>query len=229
MELNDETLGAWLDGELEPAARAQVEAALASDTGARARLERLRQADRSLREALPMPAADPLLAAMARRLQSPPRTFRTVVQWAIAASVAGVMLGFLAGRNTGQSGFAAMDGVLQRVLDSQPAGITDAAGTQVLLSFQAGDGRYCRLFRKSEAAAHGEGLACRESTGWQLVAWDGQVSEITEGYRTAGASALIDGVMAAIGGEPALSAAEEAAVIDRDWRAQQAHAMQQLR
>ncbi len=43
MQLDDETLNAYLDGELDPVVRADVEAALARDAEARARLEALRR------------------------------------------------------------------------------------------------------------------------------------------------------------------------------------------
>ena len=43
MPVSDETLMAWLDGELDQAARSDVEAALAADAALRERLERQRR------------------------------------------------------------------------------------------------------------------------------------------------------------------------------------------
>jgi hypothetical protein len=111
-----------------------------------------------------------------------------------------------------------LDRALVRQLDTQRSGAPVAEGAQVLLTFQAADGRYCRLFRAGAADALGEGLACRDDAGWKLTAWDASAPESVEGFRTAGASALVDGAMVSLGGKPSMSAAEEDAVIKSGWR-----------
>lgn len=219
VELNDEILCAYLDGELDPQTSRQVRDALETEPGARLRLERLRQADVALRDALPLPAADALLATLAGRASASAAPRRAaVIPWAMAASVVGLMAGFLVARSTLAPGFTALDGRLQQALQHSRADET-SGGARVVLSFQAADGRYCRLFRADAAAGQGEGLACRDAQGWQLVAWDAVAEEAGEGFRAAGASALVDGAMSALGGQPALSADEERALIAREWRA----------
>lgn len=223
MELNDELLSAWLDDELDAAQRERVDAALAADPGARLRLERLRQVDRTLAQALPARGADVFESALAARIRGQsaaiPRR-RPVLPWAMAASVAGLVAGYLLPRP--DAGDAALQAGLleprwQQVLDTGVAGAAGRDGMQVVLSFQAGDGRYCRLFRVNTGAA-GEGLACHDATNWRLVAFDGLAAGASDGFQTAGPSALIDGAMSELGGSAAFELQEEADAIDRGWR-----------
>lgn len=220
MELNDEILSAYLDNALAADQQDAVSAALATDAGARLRLERMRQADRALRTALPMPQGDKFEAALAARIQlgrPMPRWHRAVLPWALAASIAGLVAGYMVPRAQQSAGLSAPDAVLARALDESRSGATATQGVSVVLSFQASDGRYCRLFRASRDATAGEGLACRGSAGWQVVAWDATTTTSTEGFRAAGAGMLIDGAMAELGGSPALDVGEEGAAIKRGW------------
>jgi hypothetical protein len=220
MELNDELLSAYLDNALEGARHDAVSAALATDAGARLRLERMRQADRALRAALPMPQGDKFEAALAARIQMGrpvPGWQRTVLPWALAASVAGLVAGYMLPRAQLPTVLSTPDRVLARALDETGSGATAAQGVSMVLSFQAGDGRYCRLFRAARDAGAGEGLACRGSAGWQIVAWDATTTTSTEGFRAAGAGMLIDGAMSELGGSPAMEAGEEGAAIRRGW------------
>ncbi|MBK6673057.1 MAG: hypothetical protein IPM70_00305 [Proteobacteria bacterium] len=220
MELNDELLSAYLDNALDEDQQAAVSAALATDAGARLRLERMQAADRALRASLPLPQGDKFEAMMTARIQmgrSAPRWQRTVLPWALAASVAGLVAGYMLPREQSPAGLSAPDAVLARVLDEAPSGDVAGQGTSVVLSFQAGDGRYCRLFRAARDAGSGEGLACRGTAGWQVVAWDATTTTSTEGFRAAGAGMLIDGAMSELGGRPAMDAGEEVAAIKRGW------------
>jgi len=219
MELNDETLSAYLDNALEAGQQQAVSTALATDAGARLRLERMRQADRALRTALPLPQGDKFEAVLAARIQmgNPmPRWQRAVLPWALAASIAGLVAGYLLPRAQPPGGLAAPDSLLVRALDETGSGTT-AQQVSMVLSFQAADGRYCRLFRASRDAGSGEGLACRGSAGWQVVAWAATTTTSTEGFRAAGAGMLIDGAMSELGGSPAMDPGEERAAITRGW------------
>jgi hypothetical protein len=221
MELNDELLSAYLDDAVDATTRASVEAALDADPGARLRLENMRQADQALRNALPARTGDHFEALVAERVMGragalPVR--RRLVPWAVAASLAGLLAGYLLPRMDAGNGPQVLDRAVVHALDAQRSGTAAADGTQVLLSFQAADGRYCRLFRAGNADAMGEGLACRNGSAWTLTAWDASAPESVDGFRTAGASALVDGAMAALGGKPAMSGAEEDAVIREGWR-----------
>jgi hypothetical protein len=221
MELNDELLSAYLDDALDAATRARVEGAMDADPGARLRLENMRQADQALRNALPPRAGDHFETMLAERVMgrsAAPTTQRRLVPWAVAASLAGLIAGYLLPRMNAGNGAEVLDRALVHALDTQRSGAPLAEGTQVLLTFQAADGRYCRLFRAGDADAMGEGLACRDGKAWTLTAWDASAPESMDGYRTAGASALVDGAMVSLGGKPAMNAAEEDALIRSDWR-----------
>jgi hypothetical protein len=221
MELNDELLSAYLDDALDAAGSASVAAALQADPGARLRLESMREADRALRAALPLKQGDIFESALAEGMRSRPtgRRMRHVLPWALAASLAGLIVGYLLPRAGVDSTAHPMDAALQAALASQHSGAAVESGTQMVLSFQAADGRYCRLFRAGTAEAMGEGLACRDASGdWKLTAWDASAPTAVNGFRTAGVSALVDGAMATLGGKPAMSATEEDAVIARQWR-----------
>jgi hypothetical protein len=221
MELNDELLSAYLDDALDADTRLRVESAMDADPGARLRLENMRQADQELRKALAPRSGDHFDVLMKERVAGRGAgltTRRGLVPWAVAASLAGLIAGYLLPRMDAGKGPEVLDRALVRQLNTQRSGAPVIAGTQVLLTFQAADGRYCRLFRAGDADAMGEGLVCRDEKGWKLTAWDASAPESVDGFRTAGASALVDGAMVALGGRPAMSAVEEDAVIKDRWR-----------
>lgn len=221
MELNDELLSAYLDNALDAATRARVEHALDADPGARLRLENMRQADQALRNAMPPRGGDNFEAMLQERLagrSAAPGAWSGFLPWGVAASLAGLMVGYLLPRMDTGKGPEVLSATLARALDTRRSGAPVNDGMQVLLTFQAADGRYCRLFRAGEADAMGEGLACRDDSKWKLTAWDASAPESVDGFRTAGASALVDGVMVVLGGKPAMEADEEDVVIKDGWR-----------
>jgi len=221
MELNDELLSGYLDDALDADTRARVEAAMDADPGARLRLENMRQADQALRNVVPLKSGDSFEALMKERVAGrlvKPAARRGLLPWAVAASVLGLIAGYFLPRMDAGQGPEVLDRALARALDTQKSGSPAVDGTQVLLTFQAADGRHCRLFRAGDADAMGEGLACRDEKGWKLTAWDASAPESVDGFRTAGASALVDGAMVALGGKPAMSREEEDAVIRSSWR-----------
>lgn len=222
VDLNDELLCAYLDDELDPAGRQRVAAALAADTGAQLRLQRMREADRDLKRALPLDGGDHFEAAMTARIQSgkTPSWRRSALPWATAAAVAGLFAGYLVRHVavTPRAELVQLSKAMQSMLETRPSGAPQADGMSVMLTFEAQDMRYCRLFRATTGTA-GEGLSCRSPEGnWQLVAWDATAATSADGFRPAGASAVTDAAMVALGGEPALDAAAESALMQRGWR-----------
>lgn len=220
MDLNDELLSSYLDDELDPAMRDQVASALAADSGARLRLERMKVADAQLQRALPVPASDHFEAAMTARIQGRVPSVawrRTLLPWTAAAAITGVFVGYLLphGGINATDGIARLDASLERLLENTRSGSSAASGPAVVLTFAAADSRFCRVFRGNSG---GEGLACREQGNWALVAWDATVRVPAEGFRAAGANALVDAAMDALGGQPALSAEEEAKLMAAGWR-----------
>jgi hypothetical protein len=215
VELNDELLCAYLDDE--------VSAAIAADAGAKLRLARMTGADHRLQNALPLPGADHFQAAMAARIQNNipiPKRARVVLPWAAVAAISGVLVGHFAVRPAhipaSQFDIAGLTPHAQQILQSARSGV-DAGNLRVVLTFKDDSSRYCRVFHARLPRSSGEGLACRDANGWNLLAWDAATGS-EEAYRTAGSSAAIDAAMNKLGGSPALDAATEAAMINGDWK-----------
>jgi hypothetical protein len=239
-ELNDELLCAYMDGELDPEMRMRVEQALVDDAGARVRLERMRAADERLKAEMPLQAVqpdDPLSARILGGKPVPPGSRPTrwpVTITALAAGISGIVVGFVLSRSqepkvvsvaasvastsTSLSG-ASSNELLIATLENGEGGKAAVEGdraVQIILTFEADDGRYCRTFGARDASASAEGVACRTNGQWQVIAWDGAANP-GEGFRAAGSSELLDDVMDRLGGSPALEAADERSLIQRHW------------
>jgi hypothetical protein len=239
-ELNDELLCAYMDGELDPEMRMRVEQALVDDAGARVRLERMRAADERLKAEMPLQAVqpdDPLSARILGGKPVPPGSRPTrwpVTITALAAGISGIVVGFVLSRSqepkvvsvaasvastsTSLSG-ASSNELLIATLENGEGGKAAVEGdraVQIILTFEADDGRYCRTFGARDASASAEGVACRTNGQWQVIAWDGAANP-AEGFRAAGSSELLDDVMDRLGGSPALEAADERSLIQRHW------------
>lgn len=234
MTPSPETLAAYADGELAGAERTAVEQAIAADPALAAQVE----AHRALRARLaahfapildaPVPdeltrlaqgspadnVIDLAAAAAARRRASRPRWGGPFTGFAIAASLAVVVVAAGLGQRL-SAGYA--HGDLAAALDSQVSGAPDsAAPVRVLLSVRDGQGRYCRGFTKAAEA----GIACRDSWGWKLGKRAGvQPGEPATDYRQAGsaAPAVLEALQAMARG-PALSAEEERQARQHGWR-----------
>lgn len=232
--IDDDVLSAFLDGELSGADAADVAQAIAADPALKLKVERMRSADQALREAIPLPPTpirDPLRTLI---LEAPPaakagkplermRRFAAPVGLALAAGLCGMMIGFgLAPGGPRPAGFdepgfvapgsvaAALDGALS----AQPR----ADGISVFSTFVDRSGRSCRHFSVARQDTSGEGIACRAEGRWAMVAWDATASNRADAFETAGASAALDSVQAALGAGDPLSPAQEAARIRANWR-----------
>jgi|CXWL01.1.fsa_nt_gi hypothetical protein len=226
--LNDELIGAYLDGELAPEKRALVERQLAGNNGAAARLERMRSADALLRRALPGSARsekDPLAALIMGGWQSASRS--SAPHWGrrAAAIAAACLIGVLAGRLsapdsivvTGMSLSAEATRVLDRVGSGELAPVAGGQ-MQVALSFRTESGEVCRQFR-TNASVQTDAVACRVGDGWNMIVQAAVRDTDGAGYRTASADDAISAAVNALGGVSALDDAEERALIDANWRA----------
>ena len=114
------------------------------------------------------------------------------------------------------AGFAA--GSLQAALENARSGVplgAEAGAASIVLTVNAHDGRYCRLYRVRATAGITEGVACREQQRWRVVAFDSSVASDAV-FHTAGAGAL-DGVLDNLGGA-ALGADAERELLERGWR-----------
>ncbi|HYL00907.1 MAG TPA: hypothetical protein VEU78_06910 [Steroidobacteraceae bacterium] len=241
MTFSDETLGAYVDGELDAATRAALEAAMATDPQLAVRIARQRALRMQVREAFAPVLSEPVperLLAAARGLPAAARPGNVLAfparprprwswpQWgAIAASlVVGVLLGPLLLRPSAplatSGGRVVASGVLARALSQQLASAQPrGAAVAIGVSFRGRSGGYCRSFVLHETQSLA-GLACREGPAWEVVALAQSAAPGSGGY-TQASSALPPAVSRTLDelivGEP-LDAAGEAAARAHDWR-----------
>lgn len=232
MNVSDEMLMAFADGQLDGEEQAAVTRALEADAGLRAKLEAHRNMRARLSAAFDGALSEPVPARLQEAAQARPTatvvdlSARRAAKWsvrewgAMAASLAGGLIIGLGAMNartpamlaTTEDGLFAR-GALARALDTQLAA-DDAGAVRIGLSFRNTDGDYCRTFDLTEAAT--AGLACKRGDGWAVAmtaagAGGGEV-------RTAGASEdILAAVDTMIAGDP-LDAAGEAEARDAGWR-----------
>lgn len=184
MQIDDETLIGFADGELDPERSRAVERALAADPALRGRLERQRRL-RARVAAHYAPVADEPVPERIAALLSPAdskiasiaeaRARRMRPMWqSVTALAATLLLGLVAGSLVPRGGgpVAVEDGAmvargplaaaLERSLASEQSGGEE---TRIGVSFAAADGRFCRTFDAPALS----GLACRGDGGWRIV------------------------------------------------------------
>jgi hypothetical protein len=235
--LNDQLIGAYLDGELDPEKRALVEYWLANDNGAAARVERMRGGDALLRRAIPKMGADsndPLTALILARPTNVVNLFERVAQGQgvrrAVALAAACVLGVLAGRfsdSPAAPGFdprMSLNAEIERVLETMPSGQNApimGGELQMAMSLQTESGAFCRQFRVTSGPDVADAVACREDGQWRLAVQAAAPAE-TESYVAAAATASpIEAAINAMGGANVLDHNEERALIASDWRARQ--------
>lgn len=188
--LDEETLLAYVDGQLDPARAAEVEARLAEDPEARETVRIFRESAALLRGRFDAPLHEPIPERLLATLRDTPanegdgRGNDKVVSLdsrrrplsfsaptlAMAASLA-LVVGFGGGYLTlGLLGGDPDAAILQQVLDGTASGVTvsttDARLTP-MATFRTTDGRYCREYEKLTDRASA-GIACRDADGrWQ--------------------------------------------------------------
>jgi len=187
MAFDDETLMAFVDGELDAARAAVVAQAIERDPALAAEVDRLRAVRARVADAF-APVLDEDIperlqaAATARPNADGGRTgrvYRSAPWSAMAAGLAGLVIGVGAAQVIAapsgvghlNTNFVA-DGALARVLDVAESGAPmQRRGLEVtpLYSFIAHDGRTCRAFVAARGAAAAEGVACREEGVWRLL------------------------------------------------------------
>jgi hypothetical protein len=232
MTMGDERLLAWLDGELDPMARAEVEAALAADAALRDRLEKQRRLRDRLAAHYGPVAAEPVPARL-RALLDPKvvdlraaRARRARPAWqGFAALAASLVLGIAVGTQVppGGSGPIAVRGgaivargPLADALDRQLASAQRAdAPTRIGVSFARADGQWCRTFDSAALA----GLACRDGGRWRLLATAPGSAAVRRDYRQAGSASplILEAAQEMMTGAP-LDAAGERRARDGHWR-----------
>ena len=227
MSVDDETLMAYADGELDPLTAKRVERAIAADPALAEQIDRHRAVRARIAASYAPIAEEPVpgrlstllagnVAPLVRPASRPPLSSPQAMAAMAACLVMGLVLGLAIQPRepvrTRDGGLYAA-GSLARALDDQPGG---AAGpTRIAVSFRDRKGGYCRVFA-SDAA---DGIACRDAAGWALrQTRPGTVAQTTA-YAQAGSTdpALMAAAQDMMAGAP-LDAAGEAAARARGWR-----------
>ena len=242
---NDTEIHAYVDGELDAASSARLEADSRSDPALAGRIAEQRKLrtelraefDRVLDEPIPQRLRDALagpepgaavtpIGAAHRDAGRAARAVWSVREWtAIAATLAvGIFVGIVASRGanelpfeTQQDRLVAAD-YLDTALSTQLAGAAaQDAAVRIGLSFRTIDGEYCRTFALRTGTG---GLACRREQRWSVELLDA-VEPGTDGFRQA-SSALSPAMLSAINalgaGEP-LTADQERRQLESGWGA----------
>lgn len=226
--IDDETLYAYLDGELPGEEARRVETALAADPALADRLDAQRRLRARLRDAFDPVADAPVPAGIAALPGNPgvaaigaERARRRgfgLPQWAAvaAALVAGLFGGHMLARApgapmAGRDGRMAATAEVAAALDTQLASAGAArAPVQVRLTFRDANGAICRSYD----AAAASGVACREKDIWAIRALFPHDRPAGGAYRMAGTAdaAAMAYVDAVIVGEPFDAEAERRAL-----------------
>jgi hypothetical protein len=194
--IDDDTLQAYVDGELDAAMAARIDAALLQDEQLASRVRQLRALQLRLRVEFDPVLAEPVPTRLSDLLQHPApsasaRTASTMShapgrsrgagrhrtrRWllpsaAVAASIAMLAAGlwWKAGSDLVRvrDGQQFASGALSQALDHALAGAPDPGSSIAIgLTFRGADGRICRSFVARERPM--AGLACHDAAGWSL-------------------------------------------------------------
>lgn len=238
--IDDETLMAFADGELEAGDAEAIRQALATDSSLRERLQALKNLDDVLRAAV-TPSIDipdrfaELLKPAAKVVSLPvkPRATRwlPVAGTAIAASLAALMLGTTL--TPTQAGWIRhVDDGVAIAGAVEAAAVTAASGTLVkaddlnirpVVSFVANDKRECREIHVRDREMAARLVACRDIAHdeWCIEAFATMpLNDFPDSYHTAGAKKdpVIDAALARLGVRERLDENGENAAIARKWQ-----------
>lgn len=230
LQIDDETLMALADGELDRAEAARVSAAIADDPEAQARLHRFTETRARLKAlsaaSHPATADDDLIArirAASVPAQAPaaapvPPTVPANRNRAPLAALAAALTAVVVGLGWWQAGGPAPDlpGAEVAALDSLPSGeavvLADGRDLTMIASYRTAGGVFCREYETARDTALTVSVACRDGDGWQQQF----ASDLTavEGYVPAsGDLAALDAWLAETGAGEPLTPEDEAAAL----------------
>lgn len=233
MNVTEEQIAAFADGELSGDELARVEAAIAADPVLADKVEVHRRLRNTLgvhfAPVLDQKVPDHLTGMLNRQEDNAPvislaaerekRGLAPMVRrWAPIAGpalAASLVLAIVQPWNTGAIPAGYADGELATALDEQLVA-TQMAGaqTRILVSFEGEGGELCRAYRSGDTG----GIACRDATGWDIqreFALDG--AQTTE-FRQAGSEGDVMAAAQAIAAGDALDAEAEAEAKANGWR-----------
>lgn len=247
MNHDDDTLVAYLDGQLDEAQSVALEAALPHDPALRARLDALARASelaqRCLEPVLREPVPPALIAAIWRAPDPRARTAGSTTRSGVAARLAhwlspgprlviaslalAVGVGWLVMRPGGaalDAGDLIAEGALSLALDTAASGQTlhtREATLSLLGSFVAADGRACRAFEQRRGGDDTLAVACRDGTAqaWRVAFAQQASADDSPGYQPASdaRAEAADTFLRETLRATALDAGEEHGFIERGW------------
>lgn len=236
-------ISAFLDGVMEPQDLRAFEAQIEADPALAARVEQMLGNDALLQEAFSAPIEQGVDDALLERMGLAPALPQVIdlsarraaktgsaandnaggwTRWRIplgGALAAGLALALMLDTRSSseQGGFAA---AMETLPSGQVASLDDGISVKPLLTFRAGDGRYCREF----SLGSGGGIACRESGGgkWRVEALDAAATSLGEAGEielAAGADGSgLDAAYARLDASDPLGQTAEAALISGKWQ-----------
>lgn len=228
MQIDDETLMALADGELDRAEAARISEAIADDPEAQARLRRFAETRARLKALAaegPARQADDALIARIRAagvapqapaaLAPPPAANANRAPW---AALAAALTAAVVGLGWWQMGDAP-DGLPRAevaALDSLRSGqatvLEDGRDLTVIASYRTAEGAFCREYETARDASLTVTVACREGGDWQRQFASDMVA--TDGYVPAsGDIAALDDWLAETGAGDPLTPEDEAAAL----------------
>ncbi len=240
----DLRITAYLDGAMSEEEALRFERELEADAGLANEVARLASNDDMLRQAMAVdeeagvddavlarmgltqaPAAPP--AGSSQRASAEPandnppfwRRWQVGAGTAIAACLALVLTFALPG--AGSPGFG---DALENTPSGQLASLGDSATLTPILTFEAGDGRFCREFTFAAAQSESSGIACRSSTGWTIEAWSDDAVDMPDSSEIAlagsdGPSSLDEAYARLEAGDPLAMDREGQMILD-GWASQ---------
>jgi anti-sigma factor RsiW len=242
--LSDETLMAYVDGELDATTRAEVEAAMLRNPELAQRIARQKALRSRVRLAFQKVADEPVperllsaarAAPTARRennvvpLRRKPHRRWSWPEW--GAMAASLVIGILAGQVfirfsdsttmvASRGGALVAKGALSRALSDQlVADQTARIPVQIGVSFRSRGGDYCRTFALHDSSGLA-GMACHQGDGWRVQVLARGESVTNGAYRQAGSAvpkAVWQAVEETISGDP-LDAQGEAEAKGKGWQ-----------
>lgn len=236
MTYDDETLGRYIDGELDARAVSALEAAMARDEALADRIADMRALALELRGAYADILSEDVPAHLTRAVLETPSDLKPVAAsrpglfagWRLpaflsgATGAAGLALGLAMAPASvlamGDDGRLIAEGQLAAALDDGLASEPGGAAT-IGVSFRSTDGAWCRSFQMSADKAGVAGLACADGGVWR-VDTAAATPGAAKGYAQASSTmpqAVRDAIAARIAGEP-LDAAGERAARDGGWK-----------
>ncbi|SFR51412.1 hypothetical protein SAMN04488070_1666 [Pseudidiomarina maritima] len=234
MFINDETLSAFLDNELDSAEAEVVREQLEHDEKLAERLAALAMTDLHVRERVDALNTQPIPERIYKLLEetNEPTNVVSLSRWnvlknavqehvAVAASVA-LMIGFGLGVWTLTPTTGTPDTAIAAALETQPSGKPYALATDTTftgqLTFVDNQGDYCRQYEVTQQTTKTTGIQCRRNGTWQQIA-SLEVATDTQsgGYQTATNKHMLDPVLDQIMRSAPLTPAQEQETLNAAW------------